>query len=285
VARNRNRNRNRHQYQKPNTESPSSQESLNEDSSNENEDNVTNEDNQEESAEQTETIGDDLTGQTPSQQEEVVGSETSEESTEVVEEDKVVTPESGNDLEPPVIAEGITPPVKLRGATNCLIQADEAEFPNAIMSSEPAEETAVDSTTPVEGDTVAVVKLKQILKELKEALQGYGKEPEHFKHAATITVVLTKHVTNNARSEVFDALLAFYEENKDGVCKPEEFMKGSTTLSATDEHQVGFLHNLFLQLAHRRFFKVNHTQVVNVLKRPEIANYFSRKVAGIKANN
>lgn len=272
MARNRNRNRNRHQYQKPNTESPASQESLNEDSPNENEDDVINEDNQE----QTETIGDDLTGQAPPQQEAITGTTDQEEFTKIVEEDKAVVQENLNGIISEVISENTTNPTEVAVTT---------ETPNKVVSSEPMEEAVVDSTTPVEGDTPQVIKLKGILKELKEALQGYGKEPEHFKQAAAITVVLTRHVVNNARQEVFDALLAFFEENKDGVCSHQEFMKGSTTLSATDEHQVGFLHNLFLQLANRRFFKVNHAQVVNVLKRPEIANYFSRKVAGIKANS
>lgn len=276
MARNRNRNRNRHQYQKPNTESGSVQESSLGDSSNENEDDVINEDNQEQSTEQTETIGDDLTGQAPPQQEAITGTTDQEEFTKIVEEDKAVVQENLNGIISEVISENTTNPTEVNGTTETL---------DKVVSSESAEEAVVDSTTPVEGDTPQVIKLKGILKELKEALQGYGKEPEHFKQAAAITVVLTRHVTNNARQEVFDALLAFFEENKDGVCSHQEFMKGSTTLSASDEHQVGFLHNLFLQLANRRFFKVNHAQVVNVLKRPEIANYFSRKVAGIKANS
>jgi len=141
-----------------------------------------------------------------------------------------------------------------------------------------------DMVVPSTEDTPKVAKLKEILSELKVALSGHGKTPEEFLHAAQLNATLVRYVMANYRPEVLDTLLAFYEENLDGVCRPTEFLKGSTTLSATEEQQVGLLHHLFYQLATKRFIKVNNSHVVNILKRPEIGNYFQRRMAGIKAN-
>jgi len=246
MARNRNRNRRPQQVSSPNAVVPQEPENQVSDIE-ENEDDVTDETQtpaeENKTLEQTETIGDTVTGS-----EVKVTPETPE--------DEVETSEPQT-TEPIAVADAISEPA--------------------------SEEVPVEEPTS-NNDAPNVAKLKEILKLLKEALEGPGKNPEDFAHAAKLTTVLTRHITNNARPEVLDTLLAFYEENKDGVCGATEFMKGSTTLSATDEHQVGFLHNLFLQLANKRFFRVNDAQVVNILKRPEIATYFKRRVAGYKAN-
>lgn len=254
----RNRTRNRSNSVSNTNQSGTSAESQTPTDSNEQTDevDVNNEQAEQEQQAPMEVVADDLTGatQTPVEKEEAAEPEKAEE-TEVPQE--TPAPEE-------TIQAVTTPPVE---------QTQVSE-----------EEVLVDSTTVFPEDNANVAKLKEILKELKEALSAYGKTPEEFAAAAKLHSSLVRHVVNNARSEIFDVVLAFYEENIDGVCDPMEFMKGSTLMSSSEEQQLGYLNNLFYQLAKKRFVRVDQARIVNVLKRPEIFTYFKRRMDGIKAN-
>jgi hypothetical protein len=255
MARNRNRNRNNFHSgtTPPKVESVISQDDQN--SISENEVNVDNEQNNESTP--------DVEQQTP----EVISDDVTNKDTAAPQS----PPEGSNDED--------------KTSSQETVQVDVA--PQQIDTPVVSEDVVIvsdDIVVPSTEDNPKVARLKEILTELKVALSGHGKQPEDFARAAQINASLVRFVIGNARPEVLDTLLAFYVENIDGVCSPTEFMKGSTTLSAAEEQQLGYLNNLFYQLATRRFVKINNAQVVNVLKRPEISTYFQRRMAGIKAH-
>jgi hypothetical protein len=143
------------------------------------------------------------------------------------------------------------------------------------------EPVAVAETITV-ADDEHVQTLKIQLAAFSKAVMRPGKKPEDFRNAATLAVQITKHVIQYPKVPVLDALLDFFRDNMDGVCAPTNFMKGSTTVGHSDERQVGYLYNLFSDLANKTVVRISNAQVINVLKKPEIAEYFNRKMAGIR---
>lgn len=185
--------------------------------------------------------------------------------------------------ETPAVAQPVTTSETPEVIADDVTKQAPAPVVEATVIADPVPAAAPLSTDPVEGDDENVEKLKLMLAALKAKLGGYGKDPENFKIAAKQASTVTKFVISHPKTNVLDTLLAFFNENKDGVCAAENFMKGSTTLPATEEQQLGFLFNLFSDLANKRLVGVNASLVINVLKKPEIVNYFQRKVAGLKA--
>lgn len=199
----------------------------------------------------------------------------SSESTNEVTEEQPMTIENITPNEPPVvISDDVTKKVD---QIDPVIQSLSNEGALEIVQSE------VLSTTEASGDDEQMVKFKNLLIDTKRALEGRGKVPEDFRTAANLTSKITKFIITQPRQQYLDTLLAFFIENKDGVCHGTEFMKGSTTLSRNDEQQLGFLNSLMNDLANRRISKVNHALITSVMRKPEIAEYFKRKMNGLKA--
>lgn len=137
---------------------------------------------------------------------------------------------------------------------------------------------------PLTEENKKVAELNEKLALLKEALEGFGDKPDDFRAAAKKASDVVKFVTKFPTTPVLDALLAFFVDNKDGVTKGTNIMKGSTTLPANEEKAVGVLFNLFYELANRRIGSINPGFINSVLKKPEIVNYYNRRKAGIKQN-
>lgn len=178
------------------------------------------------------------------------------------------------------------------------VAADSVPTPEVItgtepaLASEPAVETAPlevtqEDTAEVEAAVVEidntdphVAKLNLLLQMFKEQNEQPGQVPEHFSESARTALAVTKYVIDKPKVEVLDALLAFFVAERDGVCSPIEYLKGSTTLSKFDEQKVGFLFNMFSDMSHRRGGPINSAHVAVVLGRQEIVGYYNRKRAG-----
>ena len=165
-----------------------------------------------------------------------------------------------------------------------------AQTPEAVSAPEPTPAPAppvvapastpeMTSTSLSSDDDELVAALKLQLASFSKALSRPGSKPEDYRAAAKLALQITKFVIQTPKVSVLDALLAFFEENINGVCSQQMFMKGSTTLSGSDEQQVGFLYNLFAQMAMKQQVRINNQQVVAILKKPEIANYYQRRMA------
>lgn len=149
-----------------------------------------------------------------------------------------------------------------------------------VSDPEPSFDSEVQSITAVsDNDSDNMVTLKKLLEEFVTANAAFGSSPDDFRTSAKLTATITKHVIRYPKVDILDKLLSFFEANLDGVCDPTNFMKGSTSLPSADEQQVGYLYGLFYSLARRNNMSVNSSQVISVLKKPELANYYQRKTA------
>lgn len=137
---------------------------------------------------------------------------------------------------------------------------------------------------PNENDNEPVRDLKVMLTAFKERLSNGGTQPEEFMLAARQASAITNHVIALPKVDVLDTLLAFFEENREGVCRPENVLQGTSTLNPDEDQKISYLFTLFLDLAARRAMPVNAAAVARILRKPEIGNYYNRRVAGIRAN-
>lgn len=153
-----------------------------------------------------------------------------------------------------------------------VVVADEAP------SSEPSSLTISDDDDPQVKD------LKIQLKAFVEAVSQPGQIPTDFRAAARLLSQITQFVIRFPKVPVLDALLAFFEEHNTTAAAPQNMLKGVTTLSNNDQQQIGVLFSLFSDLASRNVVACNSGKVVQVLKKPEIPNYYNRRVAGIQAS-
>ena len=154
-----------------------------------------------------------------------------------------------------------------------------------VVEADPVVEVPVESVDDPVDDDEQVTALKIQLAAFAKLVGRPGKSPEDFKSAAKTAVQFTQFVIKYPKVPVLDALLAFFEENIDGACNPKNYMKGSTTLSRTDEQQVGFLYGLFSDLARKQSVKINSGLVVQILKKPEIVGYYNRRISGLVQSN
>lgn len=208
-------------------------------------------------------------------------------STPLIEEEEPVMISEPTQTPTAAVVENITPTVPELIVDTVTKPVEVAALPVVDIKNEVPviveAEVLTGATAPSAEDTEQVTRLKLLLIDLKAGLSARGKTPEDFRNAAKVASMVTKFVIANPKPPVLDTLLAFYVENKTGVCKPEEFMKGSTTLNRTDEQQVGFLNGLFSDIANGRATRINSAYVVNVLKRTEFVEYFKRKMNALRA--
>lgn len=184
----------------------------------------------------------------------------------------------------PVVEEAVKAPV------DTVVLATPAPAPEPIVEApvveEPVVETVVmQSLVVTEEDDEQVVMLKTKLADFVEAAGKLGSEPEDFKGQAKQALMIAKFVTQYPKVNVLDALTAFFEENIKGVCDSKTFLKGTDTLSMTDARLVGYLHSIFADIARKQNVGINAGMVTQVFKKPEIANYFNRRVAAFANGN
>lgn len=168
-----------------------------------------------------------------------------------------------------------------------------AETPNqdaVVLATQDVEtlntvENVTEQTTPIsENDNEHVTTLKIQLAAFSREVMKFGEKPEDYRQAAKLAAQITRHVIQYPKVPVLDTLYDFFKENIKGVCAPENYLKGSTTLAANEEQQVAYLYNLFAGLAQGLKVSVNTALVNNVLKKPEIVNYYHRRLAGLTQN-
>ncbi len=140
-------------------------------------------------------------------------------------------------------------------------------------------------TDVAEEDNEHVTTLKIQLAAFSREVMKPGNNPQDFKQAAKLAAQITKHVIQYPKVPVLDTLYNFFKENITEACAAENYYKGATTLTATEEQQVAYLYNLFAGLAQGLKVSVNTALVNNVLKKPEIINYYHRRLAGLTQNN
>lgn len=152
-----------------------------------------------------------------------------------------------------------------------------APVPDSIQMTQPSALELEES----DNEQVSMIKV-QLAAFAKAVTRPTGKTNDDFRQAAKLCLQFTKHVIQYPKIPVLDTLLAFFQENQEGACASTNYMKGSTTLSMADQQQVGYLYSLFTDLANKTVVRVNSALVINVLKKPEIAEYYNRKMAGIR---
>lgn len=157
----------------------------------------------------------------------------------------------------------------------------EAASQVVVTVATPAKSAVKASLEIVEGDDAQVINLKTQLAAFCESNSNWGETPEDYKQSAKLILQITKYVLQFPKVDVLDAFLTFFEENADGVCAGRNYLKGTSTLSQSDERLVGYLHALFLDLAHKNVVPINPGMVTQVLKKPEIANYYSRRISAL----
>ncbi len=193
--------------------------------------------------------------------EEANGEPTPPESEQVVEEEEVPPVPTPEPVAPPPPAE-----------EPAVVMADPAP---AIQEAPVAESNATD-------EDPQVASLKNQLADFKVAVMRRGSEPSDFAGAAKLIAQITRFVIQSPKTPVLNALLAFFEENLKGACLNKNYMKGSTTLSMAEEQQVGYLYGLFSDMAQKKIVRINTGQVIQVLKKPEIVNFYERKMSVLK---
>jgi hypothetical protein len=152
------------------------------------------------------------------------------------------------------------------------------------------EETAVTDETvddePVSAsDDPLVAQLQETLAAFKAENSTGGDKPEHFRSSAKIANEITRFVIKHPTTAVLTALLDFFAENKDGVAKGENFMKGSTTLAHVDEQKVGFINGLFSGLANGQAGRIESATIVRVLGKQEFVTFYNRRAAALRQSN
>ncbi len=140
----------------------------------------------------------------------------------------------------------------------------------------PVEETSNDEP---EFEDPKVNHLNDLLRDFVEANNVSGDTPDHFANSARLANVITQYVINNPTIPVLNHLKDFFIANADGVCSAKNYMKGSTTLNFNDEQQVGFLYNLFKDIASGVRPRKNEALIIQVLKRIEILEYYGKFAA------
>lgn len=151
----------------------------------------------------------------------------------------------------------------------------------APVSTASPQETSVSSTKIQDGDDEQVKQLKIMLAAFKRASARPGKVPEDFKEPAKQISIITKFIIQYPKVPVLDTLLAFFKENIDDVCSAN-YLRGTTTLTSDMERKVAFLYNMWSELAREQVVRIETQLVVSVLQKPEIVNYYNRKIAGIQ---
>lgn len=151
-----------------------------------------------------------------------------------------------------------------------------AAAPTPVVQEAPVvENTAVD-------EDPQVASLKKQLADFKAAVMRRGSEPSEFAGAAKLIAQITRFVIQSPKTPVLNTLLTFFEENLKGACMNKNYMKGSTTLSMAEEQQVGYLYGLFSDMAQKKIVRINTGQVIQILKKPEIVNFYERKMSVLK---
>jgi hypothetical protein len=150
----------------------------------------------------------------------------------------------------------------------------------AITTSEDPEE----ATMVEDGDDENVISLKLQLEALTQQLSRKGGDEASYEPAARLLLQITNFVCLHPKVPVLDTLYQYILDNIHGVAEPKILLQGNHLLSKPDAQKVGFLMNLFLDLAHRRKVNINSGLILQVLKKPEVINYYNRRMAGIVAH-
>jgi hypothetical protein len=154
-------------------------------------------------------------------------------------------------------------------------QADEAD---AVNNAVPEQSTEFSLDVSV-NDSDIIKQFKVVLYNALDMLSAPGTKPEHFKAAAKAVLDVTNFVIRTPRTEVLELFYQFMVANPHGVCTRYEYFKGSTSLTKFDEQRVFYLGNLFFSLVEKLDPKnVDSGKVLQVLKKPEILNYYQRKI-------
>lgn len=140
------------------------------------------------------------------------------------------------------------------------------------------EEVVVETTAGVSEDNLQVAQLNALLVEFVIENTRPHSTPAGFQESAKKLVTITNFIIKSPKPVILDAFLAFIKANMGNVSKPENFLKGSTLLSKTDEQRVAFLYNLFRDIAVGSRVALNTNLVTNVLKRPEFIGYYNRQM-------
>lgn len=148
--------------------------------------------------------------------------------------------------------------------------------PAPVVKQAPVVESAVESEDP------QVASLKIQLDAFKVTAMKRGSEPTDHAACAKLIAQITRFVIQSPKTAVLNALLTFFEENLKGACLNKNYMKGSTTLSMNEEQQVGYLYGLFSDMAQKKIVRINSGQVIQILKKPEIVNFYERKMSVLK---
>lgn len=145
----------------------------------------------------------------------------------------------------------------------------------------PGEDEEVETSvlTVTADDDQATAKLKGLLTAWRSASLVAGRDVAHFKEAGVLSGRITRAIIDRPIDRMLDTLLAFFEEEKDGVCRETESAKGVLNLPQTEAMQAAFLWTLFTNMATKNFTRVDGGQVLNVLKRQEILTYYNRRAA------
>lgn len=157
------------------------------------------------------------------------------------------------------------------------------EEPAVVMAiPAPAVKQAPIVENTVEGEDPQVTLLKTQLAAFKIAAMKRGSEPTDHIACAKLAAQITRFIIQFPKTPILNAFLAFFEENLKGACLNKNYMKGSNTLSMPEEQQVGFLYGLFSDMAQKKIVRINTGHVIQILKKPEIVNFYDRKMSVLK---
>lgn len=174
--------------------------------------------------------------------------------------------------EPEPVAIGIVPDDVTKQPAAAPVEPTPPEEP---VQSEPA-----GLTDASESDSPAVARLKEMLNNYKTLNQLPGTDAKHFVDSAKQASQIARFVINNPQSDVLELLLAFFVENKDGVCSDTEALKGSTMLDREAEQVTGFIWCLFADLANQRPTRIDGGKILTIIKKQEILHFYNRIRAG-----
>ena len=175
----------------------------------------------------------------------------------------------------------VTPPAPVSAVDTAVVKPTEPA-PAVVETPETAAPVAAVVAEP--GDDENVQNLSILTSAwLRQAESSQGQRPEDFTRLAMKTLELTSFVIKLPTTGVLDAFLQFISDNLDGQCAETQYYRGVSKLTMGDQQKVMFLYTLFSQLARKQDIRINTGQFLQTFKKPQIGNYYDRKIIAIRA--
>lgn len=133
-------------------------------------------------------------------------------------------------------------------------------------------------------DNALVTELKGYLNDFATLNKKIGSDPKDFRESANMVSLITRFIIRGPKPPILNAFLAFVEEHKKDCCSGTNYMKGVDLLPQMEQQRIGYLFNLFSDVANGVLVRVDQNQIIRVLGKHEFVQFLSRRQAVMAQN-